>query len=219
MEKLKKQKSFGRSYRPVVIWLEDLAEIVSTLRENAKDVHISTEDYLLATVEELKEHFGTQTQFAMEVTSSIPYVRLELTRLWVKLHVSAGPQSAQLFHDIDVVLARRQRSIFYSWWWLVAILALGAAPHFFPEQATPMLVVQSVIGVWYLWVMFTILRRTAVVNLQRRSEARPFLERNKDQLLLLFIGGIVGGLITFAGVVAKERFYPSAPTVNATKPP
>lgn len=219
MEKLKKQKNFGRSYRPVVIWLEDLAEIVSTLNENAKDVHISTNDYLFGTVEELKEHFGTQTQFAMEVTGSTPYVRLELTRLWVKLHVSAGPHSAQLFHDIDVVLAGRQRSIFYSWWWLLAILALGAAPHFFPEQATPMLVVQSVIGVWYLWVMFTTLRRTTVVNLQRRSEARPFLERNKDQLLLLLIGGIVGGLVTFAGVVMKERYYPSAPAVNATKPP
>jgi hypothetical protein len=55
--------------------------------------------------------------------------------------------------------------------------------------------------------------------LQRRSEARPFFERNKDQLILLLIGGIVGGLITFAGVVAEERFYPSAPTVNPTKPP
>jgi hypothetical protein len=109
MEKVRKEKSFGRSYRPIVIWLEDLAEIVSTLRKNAKDVHIATEDYLFETVEELKEHFGTQTQFAMEVTSSIPYVRLELTRLWVKLHVSAGPQSAQLFHDIDSILARRQR--------------------------------------------------------------------------------------------------------------
>jgi hypothetical protein len=55
MEKLKKQKSFGRSYRPVVIWLEDLAEIVSTLKENAKDVHISTDDYLFTTTEGMKE--------------------------------------------------------------------------------------------------------------------------------------------------------------------
>lgn len=219
MQKLKKQKSFGRSYRPVVIWLEDLAEIVSTLKESAKDVQITTEDYQFATVEELKEHFGTQTQFAMEVTSSSPYTRLELTRLWVKLHVSTGPQSAQIFHDIDVVLARRQRSIFYSWWWMVAVIALGFAPNFFPEQATPIVAVQSVMAAWYFWVMFTTLRRTTVVKLQRRSEARPFFERNKDQLLLLVIGGIVGGLITFAGVVMKERYYPSAPAVNSTKPP
>ena len=221
MKKLKKQKNFGRSYRPVVIWLEDLAEIVSTLKENAQDVHISTEDYLFATVEELKGHFGTQTQFAMEVTGSIPYVRLELTRLWVKLHVSAGPQSAQLFHDIDSIFARGQRRFpfLYSNWMVLPILIGGPVVRFFPEQIAPIVGVQAVLAVWYLWVLFIRMRQTAVVNLQRRSEVRPFLERNKDQLLLLLIGGIVGGLITFAGVVAKERFYPSAPTVNATKPP
>ena len=219
MEKVKKQKSFTRSYRPVVIWLEDLAEIVSTLKQIAEDVQTSTEDYHFTTVEEVKEHFGSQTQFEMEITSSRPYVRLELARLRVELHVSTGPKSAQLFHDIDVVLARRQRSIVYSWWWLVAILVAGAAAHFFPEQAGPITAVQAVFLVWYLWVMFITLRRTAVINLQRRSEARPFLERNKDQLILLLVGAVLGGLITFAGVVMKERFYPAAPTVAAPKPP
>jgi hypothetical protein len=74
------------------------------------------------------------------------------------------------------------------------------------------------LAAWYLWVMFVSMRRTAVVNLQRRSDTRPFLERNKDQLIILLIGAVVGGLITFAGVVVKERFYPSTPTINATKP-
>jgi hypothetical protein len=121
MEKVRKQKSFTRSYRPVVIWLEDLAEIVSTLKETAKGVQISTEDYHFPTVEEVAAHHGSQTQFAMEITSSSPYVRLEFDRSTVRLHVSSGPQSAQLFHDIDAVLARRQRSIFYSYWWFVPI--------------------------------------------------------------------------------------------------
>ena len=91
--------------------------------------------------------------------------------------------------------------------------------NFFPEQATPIVGVQLVLAVWYLWVSFIRLRQNAVINLQRRREARPFFERNKDQLLILLIGAVVGGLITFAGVVVKERFYPSAPAVNATKPP
>jgi hypothetical protein len=218
MEKVKKQKSFGRSYRPVVIWLDELREIVSTLKENAKDVQISTEDYLFTTTEELKEHFASRPQFEMEVTSSGPYARLELTRQWVKLHVSPGPSSAQLFHDIDVVLARRQRSIFYSWWWAVTIFVAGAAARLFPEQAVPITAVQAVIAVWMLWVMFISLRRCAVINLQPRSEARPFFERTKDQLLLLLIGGLMGGLITFAVTVMKERFYPSAPAVTAPSP-
>jgi hypothetical protein len=155
----------------------------------------------------------------MEITSSSPYVRIQFTRLWVNVHVSPGPQSAQLFHDIDVVLARRQRSIFYSWWWLVPILTAGAAARFFPEQAGAITAVQLVFSVWYFWALFVTMRRTAVIDLQRRSEARPFFERTKDQLILLLIGSLVGGLVTIAGVVIKERFYPSMPTVNVPKPP
>jgi len=217
VEKIKNQKSFTRSYRPVVIWLEDLEEIVSILKEAAKDVQISTEDYRFTTVDKLKEHYGSQRQFAMEIASSSPYVRIEFARLWMRVHVSPGPQSAQLFHDIDTILVRRQRSILHSWWWVMPILLAGTAAHFFPAQAQVIVAVQAVFAVWYLWVLFIGLRRTAVINLQRRSEARPFFERNKDQLVMLIIGSIIGGLITFTGVVLKERFYPSAPNLNEPK--
>ena len=216
MEKLKKQKSFGRSYRPIVIWLDDLREIIATVKENARDVHISTEDYLFTTIEELTEHLGSQLQFEMEITSSVPYVRIQFHRQWVKMDVASGPQSAQLFHDIDAILARRQRSIFYSWWWFVVIFVAGAAARLFPEQAGPITGVQAVFALWCFWVCFISLRRTAVINLQRRSEARPFYERNKDQLTLLLIGACIGGLVTFGGVVAKEYFYPTACVTKAT---
>jgi hypothetical protein len=218
MEKVKKQKSFGRSYRPVVIWLEELSEIVSILKEAAKDVQISTEDYRFATVDELKEHYNSQAQFAMEITSLSPYVHIEFTRLWVKAHVASGPQSAKLFHEIDDILVQRQRGIFYSWWWIVLFFVAGAAAHFIPEQSA-ITAVQLVLAVWFLWVMFVSLRRTAVINLQRRSEARPFLERNKDQLILLLVGALLGGLVTLGGIVMKERFYPSAPTASVPKQP
>jgi hypothetical protein len=166
-----------RSYRTVVILLEELSEIVSILKEAAKDVQISTEDYRFATVDELKEHYNSQAQFAMEITSLSPYVHIEFTHLWVKAHVASGPQSAKLFHEIDIFV-QRQRGIFYSWWWIVLFFVAGAAAHFIPEQSA-ITAVQLVLAVWFLWVMFVSLRRTAVINLQRRSEARPFLERNK----------------------------------------
>jgi hypothetical protein len=164
----------------------------------------------------MKEHFGSQTQFEMEITSIVPYVRIQFNRQWVKVDTASGPQSAQLFHEIDLVLARRQRSIFYSWWWFVTIFVAGAAARLFPEQAGPITAVQAVFFVWLLWVLFISVRRTAVINLQCRSETRPFFERTKDQLAILLIGACVGGLVTFGGVIAKEHFYPTA---CATKQP
>ena len=179
MEKVRKEKSFTRSYRPLVIWLEDLGEIVSILKGTAKDVQISTEDYRFTTIEQVKEHYGSQTQFAMEITSFAPYVRLNFSRMWVRLDISSGLQSAQLFHDIDSILARRQRGFHYSGWIILPILIGGAVANFFPEQATPIVGVQLVLAVWYLWVSFIRLRQNAVINLQRRSEARPFLNATR----------------------------------------
>src|ERR1700730_11660622 len=80
MEKLKKQKSFGRSYRPIVIWLDDLREIIATVKDKEREVHISTEEYLFTTIEELPEPLGSQLQFDMKKTSSVPYVRIQFHR-------------------------------------------------------------------------------------------------------------------------------------------
>src|SRR5216684_1723774 len=221
MEKVKKRKSFTRSYRPVVIWLEDLEEIVATLQETTKDVQISTDDYRFTTVDEVKEHFGPKTQFAMEITSSAPYLRLQLTRLWVELYVSPDPQSAKLFHEIDGVLSRCQRSVFYRYWLIVPSMVALYSDFVFPKvPATVVITGLGTVGAfWFLCVCFVTMSRCAVIYLQRRSESSPFFERTKDQLLLLLIGGLLGGVITFAGVVLKERFYPSAPTVNAPTQP
>jgi hypothetical protein len=92
----------------------------------------------------------------------------------------------------------------------VTIFVAGAAARLFPEQAGPITAVQAVFALWFLWVCFISVRRTAVINLQRRSETRPFFERTKDQLAILLIGACVGGVVTFGGVIAKEHFYPTA---------
>jgi hypothetical protein len=228
MEKIRKQKSYRRSYGPVVIWLEDLAEIVAILNENCNDVQISTEDYRFKTVDELKDHVGSQAQFALEIDGHSPYVSADFDRTSATFHVSAGTQAAYVFHEIDSIIARRQRHfpLIYNWWLLMlsSIATLGLSYFWIlTGQTGParhvLSVVQIITFLWFLWAAFVNVRRTSVVKLQRRSEARPFFERNKDQLLMLLIGAIVGGLMTFAGVVVKEKFYPSAPAVSLPKSP
>jgi flagellar biosynthesis GTPase FlhF len=81
MQKIKKQKSFESSYRPVVIWLEDLAELFAVMKENAEEVGVTTDDYRFGTIEELKEHFGSQTQFQLRIVdSSQRFAYIEFTR-------------------------------------------------------------------------------------------------------------------------------------------
>ncbi|HEY0848272.1 MAG TPA: hypothetical protein VGD96_00045, partial [Bradyrhizobium sp.] len=69
---------------------------------------------------------------------------------------------------------------------------------------------------WMVWGVYHRGFRMAVIRLQRKNETKPFFERNKDQLLMLLIGTLIGSLATFGGVVLKERFYPST-SVNLPK--
>lgn len=222
MKKIKKDKAFDRSYRPVVLWLDDLTELFETLKADDEKAEITTEDYRFATIAEFKEHFGSQTQFQIEIGGVDPYVRIELTRLSVRVHVSPGPRSAQLFHDIDNILTRFKRKLAFSYtfWVMVPFLMVVWGSKFVSSDVGGTI---SLLGLpfscWFLWVGFVMLRRRAVIKLQRRSEARPFLERNKDQLWMLLIGAVLGIFVAFAGVVLKERVYPSAPTVTAPTHP
>jgi hypothetical protein len=226
MEKIKKQKSFWRSYGPVVLWLEDLTEIVTFLKENTKKVEISNEDYRFQTIDDLKEHFGSQTQFLLEIDTTDPYVSIKLTRLGPKLYVAAGAQSTHLFHEIDDMLSRRQRWFpwAYSFWFMMVFpAAVFAVDHLFlagrPEPVAQILSqMATLLFLWFLWVAYVRLRRECVIKLQRRADRKSFFERNQDQLIMLLLGAVLGGIVTFAGIMAKEHFYPSGTAVHAPNP-
>jgi hypothetical protein len=226
MEKIKKQKSHRRSYGPLVLWLEDLTEIVTFLKENTKKVEISNEDYRFQSIDDLKEHFGSQTQFALAIDSTDPYVSIEFTHIGPRLYVAAGVQAAHLFHEIDNMLSQRQRWFpwAYSFWFMMVFPAAVFAGDYFLLRGRPETVAQilsqmtAVLSLWGLWACYVRLFRECVIKLHRRADRKPFFERNQDQLIMLFLGVVLGGIVTFAGVMAKEHFYPSGTAIHAPNP-
>jgi hypothetical protein len=234
MEKIRKvEKTFERSYHPVVIWFDDLAAIIETLKQRVGGVQLRTENYRYDSLEELKEHVGGQTQFALEIVGSKPggslsvsleLKRMSLVKLWV-FDPQGGPEAAQVFHEIDDTITgcqRRPAQLYSGWALFFGLLALVALPYVMARNETTergLLVAGSMFFLWSIWVIFVSACWSAVIRLQRRAEVRPFLARNKDQLLLLLIGAIIGGCVTFASVVLKEHFYPSTTTGDAPKIP
>lgn len=228
MEKTKRQQALWRTYGPVVIWWEDLTEIVSSLKQHAEEVHVSTEDYLFKSLDELKEHVGAQaTLFALDINTLQPSVSIDLARSHSRLYISAGPQAAQLLLDLDGILSRCQRPFpwAYRFWFVMLLPVVSVVLNVFYLNARPEMVAQIAslalngLSLWAVWVTYVNLRRLCVIKMQRRSERRSFLERNQDQLIMLLVGAVIGGFATFAGVMVKGHFYPSTPTINAPKSP
>ena len=211
-----------------MIWWDDLTEIVSALKQHAAEVHVSTEDYLFKSLDELKEHVGAQaTLYTLDVNTLKPSVSIDLARLGSRLHISAGPQAAQLLLDLDGILSRCQRPFpwAYRFWFAMLLSTVVLVLNVFYLNTRPEMVAQIAsvalngVGLWPMWVAYVNVRRSCVIKMERRSDRRSFFERNQDQLIMLLMGAVVGGFVTFAGVMVKEHFYPSTPAINAPKSP
>lgn len=207
-----------------MIWWEDLAEIVSALKQHA-EVTLSTEDYQFKNLDELKEHVGAQaTIFVLDVDTTQPSVSIKLNRSEARLFISPGPQAAQLLLELDAVLSRCQRLLpwAYRFWFVMILPTVSVVLNIFYLNARPELAAQiasgalNTLSLWGPWASYVNLRRVSVIKMQRRSERRGFFERNRDQLIMVLVSAIVA---FFAGVVVKEHFYPSTPAIIAPKSP
>jgi hypothetical protein len=54
-----------------------------------------------------------------------------------------------------------------------------------------------------------------VLRFQRRIDTKPFFERNRDQLVMMIISAIVGGLLTFAASKIKDQIFPASEITKA----
>lgn len=225
MEKIKKHKTYWRTYGPLVMWLEDLTEIIAFLQESAKNIEISTEDYRFSTLDELKQHVGSRTQFNLALmTDANPHVTIDFNQHKPRLYVAGdAAQATHLYHELNSLLSRCQRSFpwMYSLRFAIILAFVVLTAEYFvywrafasiaPQIFTALL---AVVGPLVVWVSFVKLRRVCVIRMQRRADRPPFFERNRDQLVVLLIGALLGGGVTFATGMVKEHFYPSCSTAT-----
>jgi hypothetical protein len=107
MEIIKKEKSYLKSYDPVVVWLDDLTEIIRTMQTTEPE--ITTDDYKFSSLDDLKEHFGGQEIHKLKISSTKPYSSVTFERFSVDLYVGSSPTSGQLYHELDDLLMMRVR--------------------------------------------------------------------------------------------------------------
>jgi hypothetical protein len=212
MKTIKKEKSFTKDFGPLVLWREDLNDLL--LAVASEKIEISTEDYSFESLDEVEEHFGQRPINTLKIASVKPHMSVTFGRMGSTCWVYASPTAAQLFLAIEGILERcerRPRKFYGTWISPIAFLPLAMTfiwdPKIgvFPVMLVPSLLIFS----WVLRVGYINLRWHSVLHMQRRYETPSFFQRNKDQMWMLVISAIVGGLLTFAGTQLKEKFYPS----------
>jgi uncharacterized membrane protein YhaH (DUF805 family) len=205
-------KPLTKYYMPLVLWREDLDEIASILQRREAVIQFEADDYSFEKLEELETHFGSKDKNELKITSTKPYVSIELGNRRAWLYVSAeSPDASGVFFELDKVLTARQRRFptLYTYWflWLFSILGGNSISFILNYTNSPRNItllwsfVYLIISVWFLWVLFVRRWRHSVITMRRRATTDSFVRRNKDQLAIAIIAAIVGAII---GVVGKN---------------
>jgi hypothetical protein len=222
MKPIKKDQSFSKEYYPVVFWREDLEELTEAMSALGSGVTLSTERYEFESLEDAAKYFGSRVQHEFKIGSKAsPWAEVQFSRTTTHLHVYRGSDSVKIFHELDEIVKRRQRfaAPAYNMFLVITVAFVGAAVANLPEKTVGLwsIVPGLLTFPWFIWAAFMRMRRNSVLIFQPRSQARPFFERNKDQLLMYLITFVLGGLLVFVSTQLKDRLFPPSNTSSTTK--
>jgi hypothetical protein len=211
---IKKDRPPSKNYRPLVLHLEALEEIIKILNELSKEIVIESEDYKCDSISELTEQYKNIYPRSLEITSSNPYCKIELNTRWASLSVgNSSIECSGLFHKLDQVLSATERRprIFYSdieYVFFLPILSVTGvfSPlilHKLRPVVHPVLIVIFLIILWLVccaWILrltFIKTRKYSTIILEHPEHKQGFFKKHSDQIKFMFVGAVITAVVTW----------------------
>jgi len=214
----KKIPSRTEKLRPVKLYLDDLEQIVSILKVESNEVKIETDEYKYESLEELVGN-RKETIYELKLGSGRSVwspVKLSLDKYFVELFISEDePRLRGLFEKIKEILVKRERvyrrlvspifSLIFSVFSLTIII-VNKFLYPLPLIILPFLyfiIIPSATTISLIIVVWLNMEKGkySIIVLKHRSDQVSFWKRNKDQVLLLIIGTVIGAVITVLGTI------------------
>jgi hypothetical protein len=212
--KMKKvRKPIRKELPPVKLYLDDLESICAILKQKAKSIDITTEDYEVKDIKQLK-NLETKKLHYLSIECSDPYITIEFDEMWARIYFAEdSTYNRGLLSQIEDVLNKRKVFLgrFLAGSWAPALCGMLTSGSFF---ATIIMFARQLMS--YAWLclaltllftLFTIfvfrlgLKSYSTIILLERKEKVSFWKRNSDQILVAIIAAIIGSLITIAALL------------------
>jgi hypothetical protein len=121
MEKI--DKSISEDYGPVVLYIEDLEEMIDVFSESGGELEFISGDCKFDSIDELTDHFKNNYPNSVNLKQSKPYINVEIGENKSSLFASSSKEAAYIVYRLDKIIKSTQRrfplmygmnSIFYS---------------------------------------------------------------------------------------------------------
>ncbi len=200
MEKLDKSQS--KNYSPLVLWADDLEELLAVLKDCAGGIKFVADDVGFDSVDEFVMESKGRDPSVVRITSSDPYLTVELYPRWASLYLSSSKLlPSGVFLKIDSILSRCQRKprFFYRLGWAAASCWLIPYVFWLPQLKAfryLSLVVACLTVLWLTSVAIVQLWHFSVVRPIYRASSPGFIRRNRDSIAIAIISALLGAAAT-----------------------
>jgi len=197
--------SYTIEAKPVLLYLEDLLEVTKIIQSsNPKSLIINSDRWSIDNFTEL-ESIKCKPLNDLTIESYCPSVTLRLHSSYAEVYISENnPVSRGIAEKIAELLRMRRQPL----WWLTSGFVASALSGGAIGSITWVLIVPKQFRLIFcilmatLWCIFETasrhrLKRYSIIIFKRRPDQTNFFSRKKDEILLLIIGAVVGGLVTW----------------------
>jgi hypothetical protein len=218
-------------FKFVRVYLDDIKEIFSILRELTDDVRIQADDYVATEPQDLLEiHSDTINELTIVATQpSVTVTLSDKTAALEATDVYDDNSALGALKRIEERMRHRRRPLKKVLWTtnkmpslvlialllglmslVLAVAALGSDPQNPPPPGTTTISYEEAIGIWVTTALAIALsvimtaRRQATVIPRFQKDAPPFLERNKDDIAISAIFTVIGGVLGIVGTLLLQ---------------
>ena len=201
MEKISQHLS--KEFSIVRLYLDDLEAINEILSQMEGSVTWTTETYKFDSLNELLDNYKLPAIHKLVIESRVPYVTIELRHFRSTVTVvSYEPRDEGIFTQLNKILQNSQSKYQYlfstKFFWILMIiffLALyGIEPEIHPGIYGTYLALAFSLSFYGGWIKAY---KNTKIKLINRHEEKNFWARNKDQIILIVIGALLGSLLTY----------------------
>jgi hypothetical protein len=211
----------------VRVYLDDIQEIFSILKELTQDVRIQADDFVATEPQDLLD-ISSKTIDELTIVATQPSVTVTLSGKTATLEATdADMTTLGAVKRIEEGMRHRRRPLKKLLWnneqppalvgltlvlniaaLVLAVLALtDPAPANPPPPDATTISKEWVIGVWVAAVLATVFsvmltaRRQAIVIPRLQKDAPPFWERNRDEIAINAVFTVIGGVLGIVGTL------------------